>query len=84
MDVTFADASPLEGQETEGVHGRVKFLIRDREGPTTKRALFGALARSHFRNAGSDPDPLRNELFVDLCLGLQIEDALRGSMVAGK
>ncbi len=84
VDVTFADASPLEGQETEGAHGRVKFLIRDREGPTTKRALFGALARSHFRGAGTDPDPLRNELFVDLCLGLQIEDALRGSLVAGK
>jgi hypothetical protein len=84
VDVTFADASPLEGQETEGTHGRVKFLIRDREGPTTKRALFGALARSHFRGAGVDSDPLRNELFVDLCLGLQIEDALRSAMVAGK
>ena len=84
VDVTFADASPLEGQETEGTHGRIKFLIRDREGPTTKRALFGALARSHFRGTGAESDPLRNDLFVDLCLGLQIEDALRSAMVAGK
>ncbi|HLY10722.1 MAG TPA: hypothetical protein VKW04_15575 [Planctomycetota bacterium] len=84
VDVTFADASPLEGQETEGPHGRVKFLIRDREGPTTKRALFGALARSHFRGSGVETDPLRNELFVDLCLGLQIEDALRATAAAGK
>jgi hypothetical protein len=84
VDVTFADSAPLEGQESDGPHGRIKFLIRDREGPTTKRALFGALARSHFRNAGADSDALRTDLFVELCLGLPIEDALRSASAAGK
>jgi hypothetical protein len=55
----------------------VKFLIRDRESPTTKRALFGALARAHFRNLALETDQLRTDLFVELCLGLPIEDALR-------
>src|SRR5262245_14684352 len=77
VDVTFVDSAPIEGQESDGPHGRVKFLIRDRESPTTKRALFGALARSHFRGAGLDTDPLRTDFFVELCLGLPIEDALR-------
>ena len=77
VDVTFVDSAPIEGQESDGPHGRVKFLIRDRESPTTKRALFGALARSHFRGAEIDLDPLRTDLFVELCLGLPIEDALR-------
>jgi len=84
VDVTFQDAALLEGQESDGPHGRVKFLIRDRESPTTKRALFGAMARNHFRGKGADPDPLRNELFVDFCMGLQIEDALRATASAGK
>jgi len=77
VDVTFVDSAPIEGQESDGPHGRVKFLIRDRESPTTKRALFGALARSHFRGAGIDLDPLRTDLFVEVCLGMPIEDALR-------
>ncbi|MBV8879882.1 MAG: hypothetical protein JO332_07970 [Planctomycetaceae bacterium] len=84
IDVTFQDAAPLEGQESEGQHGRVKLLIRDRESPTTKRALFGSMARVHFKGKGLDPDALRNELFVDLCMGLQIEDALRATAAAGK
>ncbi|MBI3856763.1 MAG: hypothetical protein HY293_13830 [Planctomycetes bacterium] len=79
VDVTFVDSAPIEGQESDGPHGRVKFLIRDRESPTTKRALFGALARSHFRNAGAETDALRTDLFVELCLGLPIEDALRAA-----
>lgn len=79
VDVTFVDSAPLEGQESDGPHGRVKFLIRDRESPTTKRALFGALARSHFRGAEveGEVDPLRIDLFVEVCLGLPIEDALK-------
>jgi len=84
VDVTFQDAALLEGQESEGQHGRVKFLIRDRESPTTKRALFGAMARNHFRGKGVETDTLRNELFVDYCMGLQIEDALRATANAGK
>jgi len=84
VDVTFVDSAPIEGQESDGPHGRVKFLIRDRESPTTKRALFGALARSHFRAAGAETDALRTDLFVELCLGMPIEDALRTSAVAGQ
>ena len=84
VDVTFIDSAPIEGQESEGPHGRMKFLIRDRESPTTKRALFGALARAHFRNAAVETDQLRTDLFVELCLGLPIEDALRSAAAAGK
>lgn len=84
VDVTFVDSAPIEGQESEGAHGRVKFMIRDRESPTTKRALFGALARSHFRNAGVEADPLQTDLFVELCLGMPIEDALRSGAPAPK
>ncbi len=80
VDVTFVDSAPIEGQESEGAHGRVKFMIRDRESPTTKRALFGALARAHFRNLGVETDALRTDLFVELCLGLPIEDALRSAV----
>lgn len=79
VDVTFVDSAPIEGQESDGPHGRVKFLIRDRESPTTKRALFGALARSHFRGAGIETDALRTDLFVEICLGMPIEDALRSA-----
>lgn len=84
VDVTFVDSAPLEGQESEGQHGRVKLLIKDRESLTTKRALFGSLARIHFRSAGVEMDALRTDLFVELCLGLQIEDALRALAAAGK
>ncbi len=77
VDVTFIDSAPLEGQESDGPHGRMKFLIRDRESPTIKRALFGALARSHFRAIGVEADALRTDLFVELCLGLPIEEALK-------
>ena len=83
VDVTFQDAALLEGTESEGQHGRVKLLIRDRESPTTKRAMFGSMARNHFRGKGVDTDVLRNELFVDFCMGLQIEDALRATATAG-
>lgn len=79
VDVTFQDAAPLEGQEADGQHGRIKLLIRDREGPTTRRAFFAALARSHFRAADLAPDALQTDFFVELCLGLPIEDALRAT-----
>lgn len=84
VDVTFQDAAPIEGQESEGQHGRVKMLIRDRESPTTKRAFFGSIARMQARTKGIESEPLRNELFVDLCMGLQIEDALRNAPVVAK
>jgi hypothetical protein len=82
VDVTFLDSAPLEGQESEAPHGRVKFLLRDREGPATKRALFGALARASFRAAGTESEPLLIDYFVELCLGLPIEEALRTGPVA--
>jgi len=84
VDVTFHDSAPLEGQESEGQHGRVKLLIKDRESLTTKRAFFGSLARIHFKSAGVEMDALRIDLFVELCLGLQIEEALRALAAAGK
>jgi hypothetical protein len=77
VDVVFTDAAPLEGEEQSGTHGRVKFVIRDREGSGIRRAFFGALARNQFRALGEEPEALRTELFVELCLGLPIEDALR-------
>jgi hypothetical protein len=79
VDVTFVDTAPLEGQESDGQHGRTKLLIRDREGPTTRRAFFAALARSHFRAGGLVPDGLQTDFFVEVCLGLPIEDALRAT-----
>ncbi|HLF92138.1 MAG TPA: hypothetical protein VJB14_01645 [Planctomycetota bacterium] len=77
VDVTFQDLASLEGVESNGPQGRVKFLLCDRQGPATKRALFGALARTSFRAAEVDIDPLATEYFVDLCLGLPIDDALK-------
>jgi hypothetical protein len=77
VDVTFQDLASLEGQESNGPQGRMKFLLCDRQGPATKRALFGALARTALRAAEIEPDPLLTDFFVDLCLGLPIEDALR-------
>lgn len=84
VDVTFQDAAPIEGSESEGQHGRVKLLIRDRESPTAKRAFFGSMARIQARIKGVETDALRTELFVDYCMGLQIEDALRATAGAGK
>ncbi len=79
VDVTFQDSAPLEGQEVDGQHGRMKLLIRNREGPATRRAFFGALARSHFRAAELPIEPLQVDLFVEICLGLPIEEALRST-----
>ena len=77
VDVTFHDSAPLEGQESDGPQGRMKLLVRDRESITIKRAFFGSFARAHFRSNGLDIDQLQTDLFVELCLGLPIEDALR-------
>ena len=79
VDVVFHDTAPLEGQESEAQQSRYKLLIRDRESLTTKRGFFGALARTAFRAAEAESDPLATDLFVDLCLGLPIEDALRSA-----
>jgi len=78
VDVVFQDTAPLEGQEVDGQHGRVKLLIREREGGLlSRRGFFGALARSHFRAEDLPLEPLQVDFFVEICLGLPIEDALR-------
>jgi hypothetical protein len=82
VDVVFTDASSLEGDEANGQHGRVRFSIREREGPAIRRAFFSALARNAFRSAGEEPDPLRSDYFVELCLGLPIDEALKAASVA--
>jgi hypothetical protein len=84
VDVVFHDTAPLEGQESEAQQGRHKLLIRDRESLTTKRAFFGSLARSTFRSEDLEIDPLATDLFVELCIGLPIEDALKaGTLKTG-
>ncbi len=76
VDVVFTETAPLEGQEVEASQGRRKFHLRDRESPPTKRLLFGALARCYFRAAGGS-DPLEEAFFVDVCMGVLVEEALR-------
>lgn len=75
VDVIFSETAPLEGEESPGVHGRFKFVLRDREGPSAKRALFGALARAHARAAGGEAPPLEVDYFADVCLGVPVEEA---------
>lgn len=75
VDVVFSESAPLEGEESPGAHGRFKFVLRDREGPSAKRALFGALARAHARAAGLETAPLDVEYFTDVCLGVPVDEA---------
>lgn len=77
VDVVFLESAPAEGEEAEASQGRRRLLMRDREGPTSKRILFRALARCYFRARGEAAEPLLEELFVDFCLGLPVEEALR-------
>jgi hypothetical protein len=77
VDVVFHDTAPIEGQESEAQQSRHKLLIRDRESLTTKRGFFGSLARTTFREEEAEIDPLVTDFFVELCLGLPIEDALK-------
>jgi len=76
VDVAFTEAAPLEGEEVEGKQQRRKLLVRDRESPTVKRALFRALARCYFRAAGGS-EPLLEDFFVELCMEVPVEEALR-------
>lgn len=77
VDVVFVDSAPLGGEESETSQGRRKLVMRDREGPDAKRTFFGALARCYFRAAGGVGDRLLEDFFVDLCLGVAVEDALK-------
>jgi hypothetical protein len=81
VEVVFMDAAPLEGRETEASQGRHRLEVRDRDAASTRRVLFGAFARAAARAAGEAVEPLQAEYFVDLCMGLPLEDALR-SLVA--
>ncbi len=75
VEVSFAETAPLEGQELEGSQGRLRLLVRDRESPSTKRALFRALARCYFRAAGGG-DRLLEDYFVDVCMRVPVDEAL--------
>jgi hypothetical protein len=77
VDVAFLDAAPLEGRETEASQGRFRLEVRDRDAASTRRVLFGAFARAAGRSAGEALEPLQAEFFVDLCMGLPVDDALR-------
>ncbi len=72
VEVVFQETAPLEGIESEESQGRRRLAMRDREGPAAKRALFGALARCYFRVAGIPAEPLVEDYFVDICLGLPV------------
>jgi len=77
VDVSYTESAPLEGHETDGEQGRTKFQIRDRESGGVKRALFAALARRHFRGAGAEVKPLEIDYFVEVCMGVPVEEALK-------
>jgi hypothetical protein len=77
VDVIFVESAPLEGQETSAPHGRWRLELRDREGPSVKRAIFAALGRSYFRAGEAPPEPLLVDYFVETCLNVPIEDALK-------
>lgn len=76
IDVIFVETATFEGEESAAAHGRWKFQLLNREGATTKRALFGALARSHFRETETEAAPRLVEFFVDICMGVPVEDSL--------
>lgn len=76
VDVSFSEMAPLDGHEVEEKQERRRLLVRPRESPAVRRALYRALARCYFRAAGGEADPLLEDFFVDLCLGVPIEEAL--------
>lgn len=77
IDVAFTDTAPLEGVETGSSQGRFRLEVRDRQSGTIRRAMFASLARALARAADETPDPLQTDFFVDVCMGLAIEDALK-------
>ncbi len=76
VDVAFRDGAPAEGEETEASHGRRHLTLKPREGAPVRRVLFGALARCYFREAKIDHHRLLEDLFVDVCLGFPVGEAL--------
>lgn len=77
VDVAFLDSAPLEGKETEASQGRFRLEVRDRDAASTRRAFFGSFARLAVRSSGEAPEALHTEFFVDVCMGLPLEDALK-------
>jgi hypothetical protein len=77
VDVAFVDAAPIEGKEVEASQGRFRLEVRDREAASTKRAFFGAFARATARSGGEAVEALQAEYFVDVCMGLALEEALK-------
>jgi len=74
--VAFADANPAEGEEAADGKGKWHLRLCHRELASTKRLLFAAIARAHFRDAETPPDPDLEAYFVDICLNVPVEDAL--------
>lgn len=77
VDVAFTDTAPLEGVETPSSQGRHRLEVRDRQSGTIRRAMFASLARALARAADEEPDPLQTEFFVDVCMGLAVEEAAK-------
>ncbi len=77
IDVVFADSAPLEGQESDGEHGRRRLVVQNRENTSTRKIFFAALARTHFKGAEIEATPELESLFVDACLGVPIETGLQ-------
>jgi hypothetical protein len=77
VDVAFTDGAPLEGVETPSSQGRFRLEVLDRQSSTIRRVMFAALARALARAADEAPDALQTEFFVDICMGLPLEEALK-------
>jgi len=76
VEVAFADSNPAEGMEAVDAKGKWHFRLRHHEQASTKRLLFAAIARAHFRSTGVAHDPEMETYFVDICLNVPVEDAL--------
>jgi hypothetical protein len=76
VEVAFADSNPAEGSEALDAKGKWHFRLRHHEQASTKRLLFAAIARAHFRSTGSVHDPELETYFLDICLNVPVEEAL--------
>jgi len=76
VEVIYDEHGPDEGREDTDRKGKITLRIRDRENATTKKILFASLGRCHFRAAEAEPDALQMAYFIDICLGVPLEDHL--------
>ena len=76
VEVAFADSNPAEGLEAMDAKGKWHFRLRHHEQASTKRLLFAAIGRAHFRSTGATHDPDLETYFVDICLNVPVEEAL--------